>query len=938
MKPVRLMTQNMTDPIGLECKKPRFSYLLPLERRGERQTAYQILAASRKELLEEGTADLWDSGKIAEERNYGISYDGKPLGCRQEVFWKVRIWDERDTVSAWSDHARFETGLSEADWKACWIGLGDDFEGDKSAAAAFRGEFFVRERESVEKGRLYVSGLGLFKASVNGAPVSENLFEPGESEFNRRIYYVAYDITAHLREGANAVGVVLGNGQYVNFAVDPVMKFADDTLCEKHRYQKDDTIFLKDGICGDKKLIAQVEITRKDKSVEILAASDESWTTGDSPVTFQNWYGGEDFDGRRAAALKGWDEPGTAFSGWQPAKRMEPPAGGLCAKEFLPVRIHERWQAEAVKPLPNGNWLVDMGKNSAGFVCLRLWDTQGLEGRKIELYPAEVLKPDGSGVDQASCTQSCDQLWQCRVKDSYVIAGTGTEQWHPSFCYHGFQYVEVAGFPGTPAVENFEGCAVRLMNEKHSDFETDNEMLNRIDAMTDRSIESNMMCSFTDCPQIEKLGWLETTHLMFSSMAAGFDIRSWIPKIMRDMQDAQVTDRLAQAEPMEADSRRYPGFPFHKFANRETEEPGFVPGIAPEYFRIGGLYKDPNWGGACIMTPWYYYVEYDDITILRENFGMMKAYVEHLYRQSENGVLRGYAHMGEWGQLDEETPATLVATCAFYLLCETLSKTAGILGKERERERYEKMAGEIREGFFRDKECWQPESCVCGNGSQASYGCVLFSGIAGAKHREVLFEKLLGAVAEKAYHLTSGEVGLKQVFCALAGGGANDVVYRMVMNPTAPSYRHHVEQGLTTLPEYWNYTELWNGLGRSRSHAMMGHVKEWLSRYVMGIAPLSPGYRRLRIRPYLQNEIRQVRGSLFTVRGKVSVECVRTENRLIMRTDIPVGAQADLYLPWEGEGVCYLDGEPFPKARRMQDGYFEIEGVPAGRYEWMVKR
>lgn len=115
MKPVRLMTQNMTDPIGLECKKPRFSYLLPLERRGERQTAYQILAVSRKELLEEGTADLWDSGKIAEERNYGISYDGKPLGCRQEVFWKVRIWDERDTVSAWSDHARFETGLSEED-------------------------------------------------------------------------------------------------------------------------------------------------------------------------------------------------------------------------------------------------------------------------------------------------------------------------------------------------------------------------------------------------------------------------------------------------------------------------------------------------------------------------------------------------------------------------------------------------------------------------------------------------------------------------------------------------------------------------------------------------------------------------------------------------------------------------------------------------------
>lgn len=136
------------------------------------------------------------------------------------------------------------------------------------------------------------------------------------------------------------------------------------------------------------------------------------------------------------------------------------------------------------------------------------------------------------------------------------------------------------------------------MNEKHSDFETDNEILNQINRITDRSIESNMMCSFTDCPQIEKLGWLETTQLMFSSVAAGYDIRSWIPKIMGDMRDAQVRPEDAEGVFMEADSRKYPGFAFDKFENRETEEPGFVPGIAPEFFRIGGLFKDPNWGGA----------------------------------------------------------------------------------------------------------------------------------------------------------------------------------------------------------------------------------------------------------------------------------------------------------------------------------------------------
>ena len=180
-------------------------------------------------------------------------------------------------------------------------------------------------------------------------------------------------------------------------------------------------------------------------------------------------------------------------------------------------------------------------------------------------------------------------------------------------------------------------------------------------------------------------------------------------------------------------------------------------------------------------------------------------------------------------------------------------------------------------------------------------------------------------------------MGLKQVFHALASYGENETVYRMVMNPTAPSYRHHVEQGLTTLPEYWNYTELWNGLGRSRNHAMMGHVKEWLCRSVLGIMPLEPGYRRLRIRPWLHAKINRVEGSLFTVRGNVRLECRREGNSLIMRTDIPVGAQADVCLPYEEGKCCYLDGEEFRGYEKTGDGYLTVSGVPSGSYRWEVK-
>ena len=131
-----------------------------------------------------------------------------------------------------------------------------------------------------------------------------------------------------------------------------------------------------------------------------------------------------------------------------------------------------------------------------------------------------------NGVDQRSCTQSWSEKFDCVIRDSYRMAGTGEERWHPSFCYHGFQYVEVVGFPGELTTDQIISCRLAAANEKHGTFETSNQTLNRICEITDRSISSNMYWSFTDCPQIEKLGWIETSHLMFASVADVYDIRA----------------------------------------------------------------------------------------------------------------------------------------------------------------------------------------------------------------------------------------------------------------------------------------------------------------------------------------------------------------------------------------------------------------------------
>lgn len=943
-----LLTQNKKNPIGIGEENPCFSYQLNTEKEHDQQTAFQIQAASSETILKNNYADLWDSGKCLGHDNFALQYRGKKLDSRAHVWWRVRVWDKDDEVSEWSETASFELGLiHESDWKGIWIGEKEEENTNRSAAPAFVKVFSVKNRNTVQKARLYVSGLGLFKASLNGKNVSENLFEPGESEYNERVFYRTYDVTSFLSENENVIGIILGNGQYCNFAVAPVMRYGNGKLCETHRYQKDDTAFLKDGICGNKKLIAQIEVTRINGEVERVLVSDENWKYFNSAITFQNWYGGEDYDARIAYKQQGWDSIGYDWSKWKFAMPVTPPKGSLAAREFLPIQIVERWTATSIKKLQNGNYLVDMGKNSAGFVNLKLTNTESYEGRTIVMYPAEILKPDESGVDQSTCTQSCDKIYSCVIKDSYTIAGIGNEEWHPIFCYHGFQYIEVEGFPGEPDIRNFEGCAVRVINEKFSDFQTNDEVLNKINQITDRSIESNMMSSFTDCPQIEKLGWLETAHLMFASMAAGYDIRSWIPKIIQDAADAQVKNHLIDGKSIEKDAKMYPGADYNVLRTKETEGRGFVPGIAPEYFRIGPLYKDPNWGGACVLAPWYYYLEYGDIHILRRFFYVMREYVGHLEKSATDGILKSYAQMGEWGQLHENTPVTLVATCSFYLQVVTIKKIAEILEKEEYVIKYKKLLEKIQNNFYGDSECTRIESGrrVFGNGSQASYGCVLFSGIVKEKDKQEALKQLINEIERNGNNLNSGEVGLKQVFYSLAIMDRNDIVYKMVMNPSAPSYKHHIDRGLTTLPEFWDYTELWNGFGRSRNHAMMGHVKEWLFDFVLGIRVQEAGYRKVSIEPYLQENLYFVKGSKTTVRGKIKVDCAWKKGEIIskeieevdtvqMKVVIPIGVSADIRIPCPSSEFILVNNKKGLMVKKEKN-YFYFDEVPSGIWEFI---
>ncbi len=722
---------------------------------------------------------------------------------------------------------------------AKWIG---EKSNEHNSAPLLMKKFNIQKKyESIT---LYAACMGLFEVRLNGKMLDDIYFAPGESNYGKRVYYEKYDITPFVNEGENEITILLGNGQYTNFILNPTME-KEGELTQPHRYQKNDGMVLYKDIYGQKKAICVIEADG-----EAICVTDEKWLTAKSNITFQSWYGGEDFDAAKEVAFE------------KNADVMDAPDVIFTKRFFNPIREVERLKSVSITRVGD-SYVVDFGKNGAGVPHLRLDTTPDMRGVTIKMLPCEELDEFGF-ADQRSSTQSWSETKKCEISDSYTIKGVGKEEWHPVFCYHGFRYLEVKGMPYEPKEDTFTYIRLMADNEKTGYFETDNALLQKINDMTDRSIESNMFFAFTDCPQIEKLGWLETSHLMFKSMAYSRDIKTWTEKIALDMADSVLPD-------------------------------GYMSAIAPPFQLIRGLERDVNWGGACIMTPWYAYEFYSDTKPLKACIDAGGRYIEYLKGYIKDGLLEGYSQMGDWGQINENTPTKLVENCAYYLLLNTYAKSLEAIGKNGSV--YFKMAEDVRAAFHENEACYNKENKTYGNESQASYGCVLFSGIYLKENEKAAVEGLVEAVKRADYHLTSGEVGLKQVFSSLNKYGYDDIVYKMVTNPTPPSYKYFADKNLTTLPEYWNYEELWWGMVRSRNHAMMGHVKEWLIQGVLGVRLKEDG---IMVKPYVPEGTSYAKGSFLCKFGKIEVEWKIIDGKIKIYADVPEEIDVEICENWRG--------------------------------------
>lgn len=887
---VRLRAQGMKDPVGIGTEAPELSWKLRSGENGQAQTAFEILAAADESFENV----VWNSGAVESGRPFGAVYGGGFEAGRQ-VFWRVRLRDKNGNWGDYSDTARFEFGIR--DWTAKWL------KAPRTSATNIFETSFTAERP-VKKARLYASALGIFDAFVNGEKAGEDFFAPGETDFRKRIHYVTYDVTDMLQDGENTVSIELGRGMYGSLI----------TSEDGYRYRKSDGEAISDGLLGDElKCIAQLELEYADGE-KITVATDKSWTVRASGTTVNNWYGGEDFD---AAA------EGAPF----PAEETDAPDARLEAKEYPGIKIQESYPAVSVTPIKTdkyrligdssdaGYWLVDMGRNGAGIEELILESTESMKGWTFKMYPAEIINDDGT-VNQDSCTQretggyitASGGGWG-PIYDTYTVQGTGGESWHPRFCYHGYRYLEVhikdengngvTADKFTPATANFKNYLLWTDNESTGGFGSSSGDINVIHTIIRRSLQSEMMSVFTDCPQIEKLGWLEQYNLMFNSYAANYDVRAWYKKLVRDILDAQY----AAGEWDNGNSAEWGTGP---------KSEGYVPTIAPEYRDIEAYDDDPNWSGTVATVPYDYYMIYGDASLMEEAYNGMKAYVEYLRRKAADrkGVNANstgdnliWSVLGDWAAEDGSTPQELVASCAYYEVVDTVAKTAKILGYPEDEAIYRALANDIKDAV--NAAYYDSETGIYGSGSQASLACPLDVGVVEEENVERVLNNLVKAIAnynspnfgsDGGYHLSTGEIGLKHMINALTNHGRSDVLYKMCLNKTYPSYLYFVENNATTLIEYWDMQK-----GRSQNHAMLGHIEEWLSHSLAGIHNSAPGYEKITVKPYIPDNLDRAEAKTETPYGALSNRWEKRGGRLYMSTVIPAGTEAEIILP---EGLC----------------------------------
>ena len=859
------------------------------ESRELKQTAYQILVASDEELLKQDRGDLWDSGKVEEDRSVDVAFGGKPLGSRMRCCWKVRAWDNKGETAPWSEPALWTMGLLKPDdWEAEWIGLEakdastdpKDPEKRRLPARYLRREIVAEK--PVKRAMAYICGMGTFDLFINGEKIGDHVMDPVLTEYDKRVCYMTFDVTRNITKGANGVGVILGNGRYFAPRIKNPAPYKD---------------------YGAPRLLARIEV-EYDDGTRANWVSDEKWrATADGPIVANNEYDGEEYDARKE--MPGWDKAGFDDGKWQAASVMNRLHGELVApmmeanrrvKVLKPVSLAE------VKP---GTWIVDFGEAFYGQPRIRV---KGQTGTTIRLTEAYSLLPDGTLKTADNRNADCT--------DIYILKGDGEETWCPRFRGQGFRRLQVTGWPGKPTADMFDGLVVSTDVGDAGEFVCSNELINSIHKNIARGARMYKRHGVpVDPDRDERQGWLGDPAKDAESDAFNFNVAAFYAKWLRDI-------RLDQ------------------------RPNGSIGDISPNFWDWG---EGVLWPSVVTIIPEWMCDFYGDRRVVEENYDTIRRWMMFHRGRLETDFTVSKDSYGDWcdastmdqgGKAMGNTAMPLLSTAYYYNNCRIAARMAEMLGKPADAKMFAELGEKVKNGFI--AKFFDPASNSYQGDTQCGYVLALKFGLVPEGRRDAVVRRLVDDILVRHQgHLTVGLIGMQWMMQVLTEIGRPDVGFTIATQTTRPSWGYMIGKGATTVWERWDCDTQGNGMNSEALLILAGNLDAWFYQTLAGINydPAEPGFKHIILRPHPVGDLTAVKAKVDSRYGEIHSKWSYESGKFEWSVLVPPNTTATVHVPAKDAAGVSESGKPAGetvgvKFVRMENGAAVYE-IGSGLYQFV---
>jgi alpha-L-rhamnosidase len=784
---------------------------------------------------------------------------GRHITFNTDGAWKAAVAPPAD----W-----FASAFDDSAWPAATVlggyhaqDLADNAGGTIGPGRYLRKTFNVKG--PVAKARLYATALGVYEVSINGQRVNDHQLDPGFTDYAKRVMVQTTDVTALLAPGPNAVGALLSDGWFAG-------RLGWMGLAQ---YKQ---------VSSRPLFNAQLEITYADGSVETIA-TDGSWKGGPGEVVGADAQLGEVIDARRTVS---WDRPAFNDAAWADAVVETHEGIALDPQRGPPVR--RLMELTPKKITRRGNvWVVDLGQNMVGHVRL---SARGPAGTAITVTHAEMINADG--------TLYAENLRTALSIDTFTLGGGGRETFEPHFTFHGFRYVEIAGYPGELKPDDIRGVVVGSDTPATGAWESSDKDLNQLFSNIVWGQRSNFLSVPTDCPQRdERLGWMGDAQVFAPTASRNADVAGFFNKWMVDVNDAQG-----------------PNGEFSTVSPRANQNNSW-----------------PVWGDAGVIIPWVMYTAYGDTGFLADNYAHMARWVDYCQGASKDLILTG----GVGDHLAPKmTPTNIVDTAYFANSTRIVAQAAALLGKTEDAAKYEKLHRDIVAafnaafvgpdgsitavggGFRGGRAAGGPPPAAgspSGNGSapaapartgntQTAYILALRFDLVPENLRPVVAQRLADDVKQSG-SLTTGFVGVGLICPTLTQIGRSDLAWQLVFNDKYPSWLFSVKNGATTIWERWDGWTPEKGFQDSAmnsfNHYSLGSVGAWLYSGAAGIRQddAHPGYKHFFLEPQFTPRLSHVKAALDSPYGVISSHWHAEGEEMLYDVTVPPNTTAELVLP-----------------------------------------